>query len=145
MTRSKTKSADNQQNQQLEEQYKRALADYHNLQKRVEQERLALAHHLQADLISQFLPLYDDLLRAHHHLKDTGLQLVVDHFDKILTDLGVTTINPQDSTFDPQTMECLQQVPGPKDQVVTVEKPGFSLDQTLIRPAQVTVGTGQKS
>jgi len=43
MTRSKTKSADNQQNQQLEEQYKRALADYHNLQKRVEQERLALA------------------------------------------------------------------------------------------------------
>jgi len=48
----------------LENQLKRALADYHNLERRVDEERKLLAQLSSAILIEKFLPVLDNLENA---------------------------------------------------------------------------------
>ena len=63
----------------LEEKWKRALADYANLEKRVERERGALARLASAQLLDKVLPILDELEVCQEHLKDEGLKIVLDN------------------------------------------------------------------
>lgn len=128
----------------LTDKYTRALADYQNLEKRIERERGQFAVYTKAVTISPFLDILDDLQRAASHLSDNGLDLVIDQFNKTLKEQGITQLIPQDEPFDPATMDCVEQAPGPKDQVISVSQKGYRLEDHLIRPAKVTVGSGDK-
>ena len=67
----------------LEDQLKRALADYHNLEKRVEEERKLLSALASAIVIEKFLPVLDNLENAQKHLNDQGLEMVIKQFRDI--------------------------------------------------------------
>ena len=56
----------------LDAKWKRALADYQNLQKRTENERKNFIRFANATLIEKPLDIIDDLERAAKHLKDDG-------------------------------------------------------------------------
>lgn len=127
----------------LNENWHRALADYQNLTKRVEKERLDAIIYATGSLMSKFLKIADDLyLAVAHHPDQPWLKLIHADLWKILQDEGLTEIAAAAKPFDPITMDCVNRVPGPKDQVVNVVLGGYKLHDKMLRPAKVEVGSG---
>lgn len=129
--------------QDLEEKHKRALADYQNQQKRHLQEKTQYIKFANTDIIHKFLSVLDHLQAAAAHLNDSGLNMVIQEFHQLLESEGVTQVNADGQVFDPDIMECVQQVPGEEDIVVKVTQAGYFHDDHLIRPAKVEVGNGK--
>lgn len=129
---------------ELEENWKRALADYQNLAKRVEKERAEAVLFATGSLVSRILKIADDLGRAvAHHPDLPWLKLIHTDLWKILADENISEIDAAGKSFDPLTMECVNRVPGPKDQVVNVVIRGYKLHDKILRPARVEVGKGE--
>lgn len=118
----------------------RALADYQNLSKRVEQQRTEIYRLVSVSWLTSLLPVIDDLERAQAHLKDQGLDLVLKRWGELLKTEAVEVVNPINTLFDPSLMECIDQVEGEVDTVVEVVEKGYKLNDFLIRPAKVKVG-----
>lgn len=130
--------------QKLDNQLKRAVADYRNLQKRQQNNQHQVVKFATKSLLDKLLPVLDGLKSAQTHLKDQGLKLVIQQFQQVLTSQGLEPIEAQNKQFDPQTMDCSRLVPGPKDKVVKVLTPGFTIYDQVLRPAKVEVGSGNK-
>lgn len=130
---------------ELEHQWKRALADYQNLEKRTAGELTRNTQFATAELVKKLLLLRDDLERAASHTQDKGLKLILDQFKKIVEDEGVTEIKALGEPFDPTTMTAIDVKPGKKDQVFEVASPGYRLHERVLRPAKVYVGKGEQN
>lgn len=125
---------------QLEDQLKRALADYQNLERRVEEERRLLSTLSSAILIEKFLPVLDNLESAQKHLNDQGLEIVIKQFKDILNSEGVEEIPLEGQQFDPNLHEAIDAVEGENDNmIVKVARKGYKLNDKVLRPAQVVV------
>lgn len=125
---------------ELEEKWKRALADYQNLEKRVGSQRQELAALAAKDLILKILPVGDTLNLAVSHLKDQGLDLAVRHFWQVLESEGLKKIEVEEKDFNPHEMECVEVVEGEKDGKVAEEvRAGYRLKDRVLRVAQVKV------
>src|SRR5579871_3686591 len=59
----------------LENQYRRALADYQNLEKRTREERGEWIRSGNKELLLRLLPVLDILMLAAKHINDKGLDL----------------------------------------------------------------------
>ncbi len=130
--------------QQLDNQLKRAVADYQNLQKRHQNHKSQVVKYANQSLLDKLLPLLDRLKEAQTHIKDQGLDLIVEQLKQTLQSEGLSPIRAEDKKFDPETMDCAEIVPGPKDRVVNVITPGFTFHQKVLRPAKVEVGSGKE-
>src|SRR3989304_2676049 len=97
MKKTKVSEQKQEKTQELENQLKRALADYQNLERRVEEERRLLSQLSSAILIEKFLPVLDNLESAQTHLKDEGLEMVIKQFRDVLSSEGVEEIEAQGS------------------------------------------------
>lgn len=128
------------ENKELEEKYLRALADYQNLEKRVEREKENFVKFANAILILKMLPVLDNLERANEHLKDQGAELVIKQFKDALSSEGVTEIEAVGQDFNPEHHEAVEKVAGEEGKVVSVIEPGYKLGEKVIRPAKVTIG-----
>lgn len=141
---SKQKSANMKQLQlqldELETKWKRALADYQNLEKRIVKDQDSFVRFANAALIDKLLAVLDGLEQAVVHLQDQGLNLVFEQFKAVLAAEDVKEISALNQVFDPQTMDCVELVDGPKDKVVSVSQKGYWLKDKVIRPAKVKVG-----
>lgn len=126
----------------LEEKWKRALADYDNLRKRIERERGDLVKLSSAGLIDKLLPTLDALERCNAHLKDKGLALTLDQFKKVLASEGLEEIEAKGKKFDPEKMDAVEMINGQKDRVAEVILKGYNLNNRVLRPAKVKVGRG---
>jgi len=129
---------------ELEIKWKRALADYQNLEKRVVKDRVSFVQFANAALIDKLLAVLDGLEQAAVHLKDQGLNLVVEQLKAVLTTEEVKEIKVLNQMFDPQTMDCVELVAGPTNKVISVSQKGYWLKDKVIRPAKVKVGAGGK-
>src|SRR6266581_2556132 len=89
-----------QQAQESEDKYRRALADYQNLQKRVQEERLGLIQSANKELLVRLLPVLDTLELASKHVEDKGLQVTIGQFLDTLKSEGVTKIETVGKEFD---------------------------------------------
>lgn len=128
----------------FENLYKRALADYTNLNRRFEDDKIKIVAFANEVLISKLLQVLDDLEEAQKHIKDEGIDKVMQKFKKILEDEGVNEMNPENEVFDPTSHEALDLVDGEKDKVINVHRKGYLLSGKVIRPALVSVGNGEK-
>lgn len=128
---------------ELEGLWKRALADYQNLQKRNLEQQTTMAQLASLSLTERLLPVYDHLVLAATHLNDPGLAMVVTQFSEALAAEGVTMIEVLDQEYNASTMECVEQVPGKKNHVISIINQGFMMGSRIIRPARVTVGNGE--
>lgn len=154
MKKTKIKTVDKKQNQQikklqrqldqLQDRLKRSLADYSNLEKRIESQRQIMTNLATASVVSQIIEVLDDLYLVSNHLKDPGLTIVVNKFEKVLKDNGVESISSKGKIFDPETMDCVEVCSGKQDRVVKIQKKGYKLNGQVIRPAQVIVGRQKK-
>lgn len=125
---------------ELQNQLKRALADYQNLERRVEEERKLLSSLSSAILIEKFLPVLDNLENAQNHLNDEGLGLVVKQFQDVLKSEGVEEIPAEGAEFDPNLHEATEVTEGPDEgRIVKVVAKGYKINDRVIRPAKVVV------
>ncbi len=129
----------------LESQLKRALADYHNLERRYQKEKQKLSFYATESLLDKLLPILDDLQRAQRHIKDTGLSHILTQFKLTLTSEGLKEIESDNQKFNPETMDCVEVVKGKKDQVVKTRLKGYYYNDKVLRPAQVEVGGGKSN
>jgi molecular chaperone GrpE len=137
--------------EELNDKHLRLVAEFSNYRRRTEQERLNAWGRAQADVISKFLDVLDDLNRvAKLDLTNAtvenimeGIDLVERKFSRMLEDAGVETIDPLGTPFDPQTMEAITRMPAETaeqdDTVAMVMQKGYALKGSLIRPARVAV------
>lgn len=125
---------------ELQDKLNRSLADYINLEKRIEREKDFIATLATNSVVHHMVDVLDDLYLAQSHLKDSGLQMAIDKLKNVLIKHGLSEINPKDQPFNPETMECVQVVDGPDNIVVDVRKIGYSLNGQTVRPAHVAVG-----
>ncbi|HSW87909.1 MAG TPA: nucleotide exchange factor GrpE [Candidatus Saccharimonadales bacterium] len=125
---------------ELEQHYKRALADYQNLEKRTFEEKREWIKSGNKDLILKLLPVLDILMLAANHIKDQGLDLSIQQFLDVLETEGVKKIETLGKEFDPHTMECVEIIEGDENKVLEELRIGFTLNEKVVRPAQVKVG-----
>jgi len=130
---------------QMEEQWKRALADYENLRKRVAKEKDETVRFANEMLIDKILFVFDNLERACEHLHDKGLAMVRDDFWQVLSSEGVKRIETEGKKFDPELMDAVAVVEGKKNIVQEEVLPGYLYRGKCIRPAKVKVGKGRGS
>ena len=132
----------------FEENWKRALADYKNLQRRIEAEKQAFGKLANANLISRLLPSLDVLELAAAHSQDIGVQLAAKQFHHSLTEEGLQVIDPQvDSVFDHNLHECAETVDLPENKsentISELVLKGYKIGDYVLRPARVKVYKNQ--
>ncbi|MGW4948662.1 nucleotide exchange factor GrpE [Streptomyces parvulus] len=134
--------------QELEDRWRRALADLDNLRKRhareLERERAAERSRTAA----AFLPVIDNLELALNHADTApgaiveGIRAVRDQAVNVLELLGYPRHAETGVAFDPARHEVVGVVQDPDaapGTVVEVLRPGYGDDETQLRPAAVTV------
>lgn len=126
----------------LENKWRRALADYDNLEKRIVQEKEELTKFFNAGLIEKILVIVDDLQRATKYIKDKGLNMILNKLKSILTSEGLEELSTEGSLFDPVTMDCVDLVKGADNIVVEEVQKGYLFKGRILRPAKVKVGKG---
>jgi molecular chaperone GrpE len=128
------------QMEEFKNKYLRALADYQNLEKRVDQERFESMKMANRNLLIKILPFLDNLEKAEVFVKDQGLKISKDHFFQILREAGLEEIDLSNKDFDPVLAEAIDIVPGKEDnKVVEVLRKGYIYEGKVIRVAQVKV------
>jgi len=125
---------------ECEDKYRRALADYQNLQRRTQEQKAEWIKSANKDLLLKLLPVLDTLMLAAKHIDDKGLHISVDHFITILEQEGLTRIKTIGEKFDPYTMEAITTREGEEGKVIEEVRAGFMLYETVLRTAQVIVG-----
>jgi molecular chaperone GrpE len=129
----------------LENQLKRALADYQNLEKRIASEKSSWILASNKNLLLKLLPGLDSLLLAEKHTQDEGVKLSIKHFLDILENEGVKKIETVGKDFDPNLMEAITTQEGEDGKVLEEVRTGYMLFDQILRPAQVIVGKSATS
>lgn len=125
-----------------------ALADLQNFKKRTEEEKIKFVAFANATLISDLLPILDNIDRAMTHLPEdpsakewaNGIMAVLKQLEEALKARGLEYIATTGQTFDPAHHEALMTEPGPKDQVIKEIEKGYKISDRVLRRAKVTVG-----
>lgn len=126
----------------LDKKYKRALADYQNLEKRVREERNDWILRANKDLLLHLLPVLDTLILAKKHIKaqDEGLDLSIRQFQDLLKREAVEKIEAVGKTFDPKLMQCVDTMEGEEGKILEEIRAGYMLHNKVLRVALVKVG-----
>jgi len=138
-----------QQIEDVENKYKRAIADYQNLQRRVQEEKSEWIKTANGNLIIRLLPALDHLETALKGAKESGQQsswlqgveMTVAELRRVLEEEGLHPV--QVEKFDPNIHEVVKATEGPEGTIEDVYQMGYTLNGKLIRPAKVAAGKGK--
>ncbi|HAZ29747.1 TPA: nucleotide exchange factor GrpE [candidate division WWE3 bacterium] len=129
--------------EELENNWKRALADYKNLERRTAEEKEEFAQFASMLLIQRLLPIVDNLQLLEKHVNDSGLKMIVKEFLELLEENGVKQLETDGKDYDSATMECVDTLDCEdtnKGKVVETTARGYKLKNKILRPAKVKVG-----
>jgi molecular chaperone GrpE len=136
---------------EMEDRWRRALADFDNLRKRVARESLQQRDDERARVAARWLPVLDNLELALQHAGAdpaaivAGVQAVRDQALAVLADLGYPRRADENEPFDPSRHEAVAVLPDtnyPPGTIVHVIRPGYGTDERQLRPASVVVAKG---
>ena len=128
----------------------RKAAEFENYKKRAENEATTIIKFANEELISEVLPVLDDLERSLKSSKDIpsfevlyrGIELIYQKMLKILQDQGLKTFETVGKEFDVHYHDALMQTPRsdiPPHTVVEEVQKGYMLNDKVIRHAKVIV------
>lgn len=123
-----------------EEKYRRALADFQNLERHMADTNLRMVKLATKEFVESLVGPYDHLRMAASHLHDKGLEMVLRQFQQVFEVQGLEEINPKDEEFDPEIMEAIETKEGKENMVLEVAQVGYRLNGIVIKPAKVIVG-----
>lgn len=120
--------------------YLRAIADYQNYERRVQDQRIEWTKNANKKVILKLLSFLDDLERAELFVKDPNLIHVKETFAKMLKSEGLEEIEVLGKSYSPYTAEVVDMKEGKEDgRVLAVLRKGYTYNGQLLRVAQVTV------
>lgn len=132
-----------EQKKQVEEyktKYLRAIADYQNYERRVQEQRIEWTKSANKNVILKLLSFLDDLERAEVFVKDSNLAHIKESFHKMLKNEGLEELDVLSKPYDPYTAEVIDMKEGKEDDmVIAVLRKGYTYNGQLLRTAQVTV------
>lgn len=128
----------------------RKTADFDNFQKRVERERKSVNESAAVDLITELLPLIDDLERALMSEANAGsatayrvgVNLIHKQLLGVLAKRGVSPIDTSGEQFDPHYHEAMAYEVNEKHsegEIIDEVRRGYMSRGRLLRPAMVRV------
>jgi molecular chaperone GrpE len=123
----------------------RVQAEYANYRKRVDRDRALVVEMATAGLLSELLPLLDDVERARQHGDlDGAFKSVGEGIEAVAEKLGLQRFGDVGEPFDPAVHEALMQAEPTTDSDVAVcaqvLQPGYRLASgRVLRPARVAV------
>ena len=131
----------------------RSQADFLNYKRRTEQDRERTVKDANAALLTQLLPVLDDLQRAVESVPSelagnawaAGGGLIGQKPGQILARQGLEKIGAEGEPFDPRVHEAVAYQEHPnydEGQVAQVYRAGYRLHDRVLRPAQVVVARG---
>nr|WP_296768632.1 nucleotide exchange factor GrpE [Rhodococcus sp. (in: high G+C Gram-positive bacteria)] len=127
----------------------RVSAEYANYRRRTDREKQTGAASAKASVVSQLLPVLDDLERARQHgdLETGPLRSVADKLAGAFSNIGLTTFGAEGDAFDPSIHEAVSHEGDGSNPVVgTLMRPGYKLGERVLRTAMVgVVDAEQKS
>ena len=128
---------------------RRSQADFENYKKRIQKEQEQFLLIMEDRLISEFLPLYDNLERAfrsYNHNKDKdsfieGIERIFAQFYSFMETRGVAPIAALGEVFDPAKHDALITVETTESggKVLEEFERGFTREGRVIRPSKVKV------
>jgi molecular chaperone GrpE len=133
------------------DKYVRLMAEFDNMRKRHERERVELIKYAHEEVIVECLKLYDDLERSVSAFKSKegmdanlvkGLEMVYNNMKELMGRYEVKPIEVKGKPFDPNTQEVLMQQETSEfpDGVVMEElEKGYTLGGRVVRTAKVKV------
>jgi molecular chaperone GrpE len=121
----------------------RLQAEYANYRKRVDRDRQLTSELAFAAVLSELLPVLDDLDRAGEHGELTGgFKAVADRINTIVEKLGLTKFSDAPVAFNPEIHEALTHETSIEVTQATATKilqPGYKFKDRVIRAARVAV------
>lgn len=139
-------SADADKVAELTADLQRVQADFTNYRKRALRDQEAAGERAKAVVVSQLLPVIDDLDRARSHgdLESGPLKSVADKLAAALAGLGLVEFGTGGEVFDPSLHEAVQHegdgsAESSRLVIGTVMRKGYKLGEFVLRPAMVGV------
>ena len=139
------------------DKYVRLLAEFDNMRKRHERERIELIKYAHEEVIVECLKLYDDLERSLSAFKSKegtdanlvkGLEMVYNNMKDLMSKYEVKPLECVGKAFDHNTQEVLMQQETAEfpDGVVMEElEKGYTLGGRVVRTAKVKVAKNTNS
>lgn len=133
--------------EELEDRYKRILAEFENFKKRSSKEREGLYNSILSDVVEVILPVVDNLENAvkvetgdEEYKK--GIELVLKQLKDVLASKGVEEIKTVGETFDPELHEAVSSIQdenlGEKE-IAEEYRKGYKIGNRVIRHSMVVV------
>jgi molecular chaperone GrpE len=121
----------------------RLQAEYANYRKRVERDRMAVREQALANVLTELLPVLDDIGRAREHGELTGgFKSVAESLEAATVKLGLASYGEDGDPFDPNLHEALMHSYSPdvtETTCVRILQPGYKVGDRILRPARVAV------
>src|SRR5688572_15200694 len=137
------------------DRFLRSIAEFDNYRKRIERERRELAEFVSFEILSDLLPLVDDLERALAAAPGegatqtvasyrTGVELIYKQLAELLRKRNVTAIEAKGADFDPHVHQAVTSEVSTThrdNEVIEELRRGYRLGERLLRPAMVKVAS----
>ncbi|MER5833488.1 nucleotide exchange factor GrpE [Streptomyces sp. NPDC002130] len=125
----------------------RLQAEFQNYRRRVERDRIAVKEIAIANLLTELLPVLDDIGRAREHGELVGgFKSVAESLESTAAKLGLQQFGKEGEPFDPTIHEALMHSYAPdvtETTCVAILQPGYRIGERTIRPARVAVAEPQ--
>ena len=138
---------------ELQNKYLRAVAELDNLRKRAARDREEISTRIKANLIGDLLPTMDAFrlgmedARKREEAKGVvdGFAMVLTQFESVLSENGLSLIDPCGEPFDPNLHEAVARENSEdvdEGLVLSTVRVGYKLGERLLRPAAVVISEG---
>jgi molecular chaperone GrpE len=125
----------------------RLQAEFANYRRRVERDRIAVREIAIANLLTELLPVLDDIGRARDHGELVGgFKSVAESLETVAAKMGLQQFGTEGEPFDPTVHEALMHSYSPdvnETMCVQILQPGYRIGERTIRPARVGVAEPQ--
>ncbi|MEU1849534.1 nucleotide exchange factor GrpE [Streptomyces sp. NPDC019990] len=125
----------------------RLQAEFQNYRRRVERDRIAVKEIAIANLLTELLPVLDDIGRAREHGELVGgFKSVAESLESTAAKMGLQQFGKEGESFDPTIHEALMHSYAPdvtETTCVAILQPGYRIGERTIRPARVAVAEPQ--
>ncbi|MDT0270133.1 nucleotide exchange factor GrpE [Streptomyces sp. DSM 44915] len=125
----------------------RLQAEFQNYRRRVERDRVAVKETAVANLLTELLPVLDDIGRARDHGELVGgFKQVAESLETVAAKMGLAQFGKEGEPFDPTVHEALMHSYSPdvtETTCVQILQPGYRIGERTIRPARVGVAEPQ--
>lgn len=137
---------------ELQDKYLRQVAEFDNYRKRTLKEKAELILNGGEKVITEFLPILDDMERALTNMEKAtdvetlreGVDMIFQKMMKTLSSQGLKKIDTEGQSFDTDYHEAIALIPAQEDEqkgkIIDCVQTGYMLNEKVIRHAKVAVG-----